>query len=114
MKQFTQDPRFCASLLSVCISPLLLKKEGNWIFLFVAWKFSLAGISMDLAFFLVYTTTQLFLSIVILHFSHLATNWAWKRNLDPDTASIPCITSAADLLGTCLLVVAFIIKEKIH
>jgi cation transporter-like permease len=65
----------------------------------------LAGIKVDIDFCIIYTLLSFTLTLILLLVSHRITYMAWDRKLDPDTVSLPYVTSIADLLGTGFIVV---------
>lgn len=81
------------------------KQIGNVAFLICIHVFSLAEITVDTDFFITFTVLSFCLNYVLLLVSHKVTHWAWDKKLDPDTVSLPYVTSVSDLLGTVLIVV---------
>jgi solute carrier family 41 len=47
----------------------------------------------------------------LLKLSSRLVNWLWLRNIDPDNAAIPYLTSLGDLLGGALLALAVYIES---
>lgn len=52
--------------------------------------------------------------MLLLYIAHIIVHAMWKRKIDPDNSSIPYLTALGDLLGSCLLAVAFLFLLSIH
>ena len=48
---------------------------------------------------------------ILLYASLPLVFWLWRKGIDPDSASIPYLTSSGDLLGGLLLASAFLLNE---
>lgn len=47
--------------------------------------------------------------MILLYTANWLVHWLWIRGNDPDNFSIPYLTAIGDLLGTLLLLAAFLI-----
>ncbi len=70
-------------------------------------RFSVIHLVPSPAFLLVYCSTVAVQLVTLLYIAHLAVHWAWSVGVNPDNAAIPFTSALADLLGNCLMAVAF-------
>lgn len=51
--------------------------------------------------------------LLLLFIAHVMIHAMWKFKIDPDSSSIPYLTALGDLLGSSLLLLAFMFLRKI-
>lgn len=51
--------------------------------------------------------------MILLYTAHVLIHALWRFKIDPDTSAIPYLTALGDLLGSSLLLVAFIFLRAI-
>ena len=57
-------------------------------------------------FTLLYLLAALVQVGILLKLANYLVNWLWSKNIDPDSAAIPYLTSLGDFLGGALLALA--------
>ncbi|XP_031335738.1 solute carrier family 41 member 1-like isoform X1 [Photinus pyralis] len=87
---------------------ILISLPAKTLFIFVADIIYNKGVScITPAFISAYLGVSLIQIIILLYAAHILTHLLWKLKINPDNAAIPFLTATGDLLGTCLLVLAF-------
>lgn len=66
---------------------------------------------MSFQFLLFYMLAAVIQVSVLLYFAYCIVHWLWRWSIDPDDAAIPFLTALGDLLGTGLLLLAFLLME---
>lgn len=51
--------------------------------------------------------------MLLLFIAHVMIHAMWKYKIDPDSSSIPYLTALGDLLGSSLLLLAFVFLRQI-
>ncbi|KAK5639598.1 hypothetical protein RI129_012090 [Pyrocoelia pectoralis] len=93
---------------------ILISLPAKTIFVFVADIIYNQGVScITPAFIFTYLLITLIQITLLLYAAHLVTHLLWKFKINPDNAAIPYLTALGDLLGTCLLVLAFTFLKSI-
>ncbi|XP_060766634.1 solute carrier family 41 member 1-like [Neoarius graeffei] len=88
---------------------LFLVIPGHLIFLGTIKLIRGGHTTLTFAFIAVYLTAALLQVVILLYLADLMVYWMWKRGMDPDTCSIPYLTTFGDLLGTGFLALCFYI-----
>ncbi|KAJ1520113.1 hypothetical protein ONE63_004333 [Megalurothrips usitatus] len=81
---------------------------GQALFAFVADYIHNMKSTITPEFMAAYLIVVLVQVMIILYLTHLLAHFMWRRKLDPDNSTIPYLTACADLLGTVLLALAFL------
>ncbi|KAJ3639534.1 hypothetical protein Zmor_002889 [Zophobas morio] len=94
---------------------ILLMIPGQAVFVFVADLIYNDGVScVTPAFAFSYIGVSLIQIVLLLYIAHLMIHTMWRFKIDPDNSSIPYLTAMGDLLGSSLLLLAFIFLREIH
>lgn len=91
---------------SACIL-IILSVPGQVIFIFLADFIHQSTITIGFFFVVSYMAITLVQIMILLLIAHTIIHAFWRFKIDPDTASIPYLTSISDLLGSSLLLGAF-------
>ncbi|RZC37868.1 solute carrier family 41 member 1 [Asbolus verrucosus] len=94
---------------------VLMMIPGQAVFLFVADLIYNEGVScVKPAFAFTYITVSLFQIMLLLYIAHIMIHTMWRFKIDPDNSAIPYLTALGDLIGSSLLLVAFMFLRAIH
>jgi solute carrier family 41 len=94
---------------------LLMMIPGQTVFVFVADLIYNEGVSCVYpAFALTYVGVSLLQIMLLLYIAHIMIHTMWRFKMDPDNSAIPYLTALGDLLGSSLLLLAFIFLRAIH
>lgn len=90
---------------------------GQIVFVLVADLLYNGGqIRAQLPFVACYLAVSVIQVMILLYIAHIMIHTLWIFKIDPDSSAIPYLTALGDLLGSSLLLVAFIflryIKEE--
>lgn len=92
---------------------ILMSVPGQTVFVFVADIIFNNGVStLTPMFVITYLLVGLIQIMLLLYIAHLVTHIMWKMKRDPDNASIPYLTALGDLLGSCLLLLGFMLLKE--
>ena len=70
--------------------------------------------NIEVVFLMLYLSAALIQVGILLYSSRPLVMWLWNRGIDPDSSSIPYLTSSGDLLGGIVLSVAFHLDDFIN
>lgn len=91
---------------------LLMSIPGQTVFVFVADLIYNDGVSTAKApFVLAYLCVGVIQLMLLLYIAHILIHTMWKYKIDPDNSAIPYMTALGDLMGTSLLLVAFMLLK---
>lgn len=94
---------------------ILMIVPGQTVFVFAADLIYNNGVScVTASFYFTYIVVCVIQVMLLLYICHLMTHTLWRYKIDPDSASIPYLTALGDLLGSSILLVAFIFLREIH
>lgn len=94
---------------------LALSIPGQIVFVIVADVIANNGkVLATLAFVCSYLSVSFIQLIILLYVAHLMVHTMWKFKIDPDNSAIPYLTALGDLLGSTLLLAAFIFLRSIN
>ncbi|CAH0561825.1 unnamed protein product [Brassicogethes aeneus] len=93
---------------------ILLAIPGQTIFVLTADLIANGRLTVSYIFVLTYLSVSLIQIMSLLYIAHLMTHTMWKFKIDPDNSAIPYLTALGDLLGSSLLMLAFILLRHIH
>ncbi|EFA12803.1 Solute carrier family 41 member 1-like Protein [Tribolium castaneum] len=94
---------------------VLMMIPGQAVFLFVADLIYNEGVScVEPAFALTYIGVSLIQIMLLLYIAHIIIHTMWRFKMDPDNSAIPYLTALGDLLGSSLLLLAFMFLREIH
>ncbi|XP_066158399.1 solute carrier family 41 member 1-like isoform X2 [Euwallacea fornicatus] len=94
---------------------LAMSIPGQIVFVLTADVISNDGALMArLPFIASYLTVSTVQLLILLYSAHLMVHTLWKFKIDPDNFAIPYLTAMGDLLGSTLLLLAFIFLESIN
>lgn len=87
---------------------------GQTVFVFVADLIYNDGTSTAKApFVLAYLCVGVIQLMLLLYIAHILIHTMWKYKIDPDNSAIPYMTALGDLMGTSLLLLAFVFLKYI-
>ena len=105
---------------NICLLLWFLVVPGHLVFNFFLYIFTLEDDSemtlthdapsnsdTNIQFLFLYLTAALIQVGILLYSSKPLVIWLWSKGIDPDSSSIPYLTSSGDLLGGIMLSVAF-------
>ena len=75
---------------------------------------SLSSNGINAVFLILYLLAALIQVGILLYVSRPLVLWLWSRGIDPDSSSIPYLTSSGDLLGGIVLSAAFHIDDFLN
>ena len=87
---------------------------GHTAFVFAADFIYNGTVVVTPAFVLTYLAVGLIQLMLLLYICHLMIHLMWKLKMDPDNSAIPYLTALGDLLGSSLLLLAFIFLRSIN
>ncbi|XP_019880295.1 solute carrier family 41 member 1 [Aethina tumida] len=93
---------------------ILMSIPGQIIFVLAADALSSGGVTVSAYFVTSYLSVSLLQIMLLLYIAHLMIHTMWVHKIDPDNSAIPYLTSLGDLLGSSLLLLAFIFLRAIH
>lgn len=86
---------------------------GQTVFVFLAdIIFHNGEVTISPLFVIIYLCVGLIQIMLLLYTAHLMTHTMWRMKIDPDNSSIPYLTALGDLLGSCLLLLGFMLFES--
>lgn len=92
---------------------ILMSIPGQVLFVYVADYIHMSASTIGAPFVLSYLTVSLIQVMTLLFVAHLMIHAMWKYKIDPDSSSIPYLTALGDLLGSSLLLLAFMFLRHI-
>ncbi|XP_076262571.1 solute carrier family 41 member 1-like [Rhynchophorus ferrugineus] len=94
---------------------LVLSVPGQVVFVMIADLIANNGqVRATPAFVLSYLTVSFLQLMILLYVAHLMVHTMWKYKIDPDNSAIPYLTAMGDLLGSTLLLLAFMFLRSIN
>ncbi|KAL3289371.1 hypothetical protein HHI36_022806 [Cryptolaemus montrouzieri] len=88
---------------------------GQMVYVFVADLIYNEGVStLTPIFVLSYLAVGLIQIMLLLYTAHIMIHTMWRFKMDPDSGAIPYLTALGDLLGSSLLLAAFIFLRSIN
>lgn len=94
---------------------LMISVPGQIVFVFVAdLIYNNGSLGATAAFVCSYIGVGLLQLMLLLYIGHLMIHTMWRYKIDPDNSSIPYLTALGDLLGTTLLLLAFMFLRYIN
>ncbi|KAG5668150.1 hypothetical protein PVAND_016102 [Polypedilum vanderplanki] len=92
---------------------IIMSVPGQIIFIFIADFIHMSASTIGVPFVFSYLIASLTQLMLLLYIAHVMIHAMWKYKIDPDSAAIPYLTALGDLLGSSLLLVAFIFLRAI-
>jgi len=92
---------------------ILMSIPGQILFIFAADLINNFTVTIRFPFVASYLTASLVQLLILLYIAHVMIHAMWRFRIDPDSAAIPYLTALGDLLGSSLLMVAFIFLRAI-
>ncbi|KAG5681517.1 hypothetical protein PVAND_010943 [Polypedilum vanderplanki] len=92
---------------------ILMSIPGQILFIFFADYIHMSSSTIGAPFTLAYLTVSLIQIMLLLFTAHVMIHAMWRYKIDPDSSSIPYLTALGDLLGSSLLLLAFMFLRKI-
>ncbi|XP_073993809.1 solute carrier family 41 member 2-like isoform X2 [Rhodnius prolixus] len=86
-----------------CRVLLSLVLPGHVLFVLIIVYLKTGSIEVDPMFAILYLTAAIFQVSVLLYMAYVLTHFFWSLTVDPDSTTIPFLTSLGDLLGIILL-----------
>lgn len=68
----------------------------------------------SISFILSYLSVSVLQIMILLYIAHLMVHTMWKHKMDPDNSAIPYLTALGDLIGSSLLLLAFMFLRFIQ
>ncbi|KAK9890241.1 hypothetical protein WA026_010354 [Henosepilachna vigintioctopunctata] len=88
---------------------------GQVLYVFIADIIYNDGVcTLSPVFILSYISVGLIQIMTLLYIAHIMTHTMWVFNIDPDNSAIPYLTSLGDLIGSSLLLLAFVFMRSIN
>lgn len=88
---------------------------GQTVYVFVADLVYNKGVStLTPVFVVAYLAVGLVQIMLLLYTAHIMIHTMWKYKIDPDNGAIPYLTALGDLLGSSLLLLAFVFLKNIN
>lgn len=86
---------------------------GQIIFIYLADYIHMSMSTIGFTFIFSYLTVSLLQICILLYTAHILIHTMWKYKMDPDNSAIPYLTALGDLLGSCLLALAFLTMKAL-
>ncbi|XP_050313306.1 solute carrier family 41 member 1-like [Anthonomus grandis grandis] len=94
---------------------LAMSVPGQVVFVLAADLISNDGqLTAKFPFVLAYLSVSLIQLMILLYTAHLMVHTMWKMKIDPDNSAIPYLTALGDLLGSTLLLSAFVLLKSLN
>lgn len=88
---------------------------GQSVFIFIAdLIYNEGALCVNAAFVLSYIFVSVLQIMILLYVAHIMIHTMWRFKVDPDNSAIPYLTALGDLLGSTLLLGAFMFLREIH
>lgn len=92
---------------------LALSIAGQLVFVYAADFIHWSETTIEYPFLLSYLFVSFIQVMLLLYVAHIIIHVMWKWKIDPDNSAIPYLTALGDLLGSCLLALAFLFLKSI-
>lgn len=86
---------------------------GQSVFVVLADVINSGEVTVTGIFVVTYVAVSLLQVMILLYICHLLVHTMWRLGKDPDNSSIPYLTSLGDLVGSSLLLFAFMFLREI-
>lgn len=86
---------------------------GHLVFVFAADYIYNGTVVVTYVFVLSYIAVGLIQLMLLLYIAHIMIHLMWVLKMDPDSSAIPYLTALGDLLGSTLLLLAFMFLRSV-
>ncbi|KAJ8912440.1 hypothetical protein NQ315_006107 [Exocentrus adspersus] len=93
---------------------IVMSVLGHLIFVFAADFIYNGAVAVTVVFVITYLAVGLIQLMLLLYMAHIMIHLMWMLKMDPDSSAIPYLTALGDLLGSSLLLLAFMLLRSIN